>query len=296
MFDPEWPQQMEECARMLWGAPHKSSTSTDLRFGRTGAIHVDLVNCIWNDFHPGGDGGGFIDLYRLAHGRNPDRAEPRKTQASIVADEAEKAAEAAAKRESMERVRAELVCPKRTCVERYLRERGIDLAGLDDLFYHKKLWHNPTGRWWPAMVALVRDASGQVVAIHRTWLSYTDPPTKAPIEPNRMMLCPADGCAIHLAPAAPKMLIGEGIETTAAAMRLAGLPGWAAMAAGNLAKVVLPDLVREVVIAADNDEAGIKGAIAAAQRFQREGREVWVRAPEEGNWDYNDLLRRRVVV
>ena len=53
------------------------------------------------------------------------------------------------------------------------------------------------------------------------------------------------------------LVIGEGIETAASAGRLMGLPSWAAISAGNLAKgLVLPPEVLSVVIAADPDEAG----------------------------------------
>ena len=51
------------------------------------------------------------------------------------------------------------------------------------------------------------------------------------------------------------LVIGEGIESSASAGRLMGLPAWAAVSAGNLAKgLVLPSEARRVVIAADPDD------------------------------------------
>src|SRR5579859_8062725 len=131
------------------------------------------------------------------------------------------------------------------------------------------------------MVAAVRNVDGHLTSLHRTFLSYTDPPTKAPVEPTRMLLGPARGCAIRLAPAAPTLLIGEGIETTASAMKLLGLPGWSAISAPNMRVIELPEIVREVIIAADNDPTGITAAIHAAQRFRREGRAARIVKPSD---------------
>jgi putative DNA primase/helicase len=191
---------------------------------------------------------------------------------------------------------AKLVRPENRVVERYLRERLVEVADLQDILQHPKAFHAPSGTWWPAMVAAVRDVDGHLRSLHRTFLSHIAPPAKAPIEPVRMLWkgVPARVCAIHLAPAAPSMLVGEGIETTASAMKLLGLPGWAAISASNLPHVVLPDLVREVVIAADADPAGLRAAVRTAQRLRREGRAVRIVKPGHCN-DFNDLLQRHIV-
>lgn len=186
---------------------------------------------------------------------------------------------------------AELVSPKKGIVEAYLAERGIKIAPLQDILQHRRAWHPPSSRSWPCMVAAVRDVAGHVRSLHRTFLSYTYPPTKAAVEPARLLWpgTSSRGCAIHLAPAFPKMLIAEGIETTAAAMQRYGLPGWSTISASNMRVVELPDFVRDVVICADNDEPGLKAAIAAAQRFRREGRTVRIEKPANVK-DFNDLL------
>ncbi len=186
----------------------------------------------------------------------------------------------------------ELRRPEKGRVERYLRQRGIEVAKLNDIAYHPKAFHAPTNSWWPAMVAAVRDVGGHVRSFHRTFLSYTEPPTKAPIEPNRMLWGSARGCAIRLASAGAALILGEGIETTASAMKLCGLPGWSAMSATNLRHVELPECVREVVVAADHDRPGIAAAIRAAQRFRREGRQVRVIKSSRWGEDFNDLLLR----
>jgi putative DNA primase/helicase len=110
----------------------------------------------------------------------------------------------------------------------------------------------------PALVAAVRDVDGRFVGVHRTFLRR-DGSGKAEIEPRKASLGPVWGGAVRLTPleqviAANELVIGEGIETSASAGPLIGLPAWAALTAGNLASgVVLPSSIRKVVIAADRD-------------------------------------------
>jgi putative DNA primase/helicase len=100
--------------------------------------------------------------------------------------------------------------------------------------------------------------------------------------------------AIRLDTIAEELVIGEGIETSASAGRLLGLPAWAAISAGNLAAgLLLPAEVRRVVIAADADPSGERAARQAALRWQREGRSVRIARPDKSGRDFNDLLRAR---
>jgi putative DNA primase/helicase len=189
---------------------------------------------------------------------------------------------------------AELISAETGPVKWYLRARGIDITTLSDIAQHRQAWHQPSGRYWPCMVAGVRDVEGKMRSLHRTYLSYSDPPTKAPIDPPRM-LWPGPstrGCAIRLAPAFPKMLIAEGIETTASAMKIFGLPGWSAISATGLRNIELPAHIRDVTICADNDKAGIEAAEAAMRRLTAEGRDVRIKNPTDVK-DFNDLLLMR---
>jgi putative DNA primase/helicase len=103
------------------------------------------------------------------------------------------------------------------------------------------------------------------------------------------------GGAIRLSPAAPELVVGEGIETGASAGLLFGLPAWAAISAGNLARsLLLPPEVRSIVIAVDCDEEG-QGQRAAREawlRWTAEGRTVRAATPDAVG-DFNDLLMAR---
>jgi len=102
---------------------------------------------------------------------------------------------------------------------------------------------------------------------------------------------------VRLAPLAENGVLGlaEGIETGLSVMQACpDLPVWAALAAGNLAQVILPPEVARIVILADHDRegAGIRAAERAAARHHAEGRRVWIAMPERAGEDFNDLLQR----
>jgi putative DNA primase/helicase len=112
------------------------------------------------------------------------------------------------------------------------------------------------------------------------------------VTPVKASLGPIWGGAIRLHDLDPDrpLVIGEGIETSASAGRLMGLPAWAAISAGNLAKgLALPPQARRAVIAADPDDAGRTAARDAWTRWTGEGREVRITLPD-GTGGFNDLL------
>lgn len=181
----------------------------------------------------------------------------------------------------------------------YLAWRGLPhLIDCPVLRYRDDVPH-PAGGRFMGMVALVQDDAGALVAVHRTYLA-TDG-HKARVEPVKASKGAVAGGAIRLAPVAPHLVIGEGIETSASAGLILGLPAWAALSAGNLGNsLILPPEVREVTIAADDDgvnaqgrNPGIEAAEAAARRWEAEGRAVRIIKPNMLGKDFNDILMAR---
>ena len=183
-----------------------------------------------------------------------------------------------------------------TPADSYLTARGLPgLAASPALRYSADMPH-PDGRRYPAMIAVVSDAAGAPMAIHRTFLRR-DGTAKADVEPPRATLGPILGGAVRLNPVAAEMVVGEGIETSEAAGRLIGLPAWAAISAGNLAcGVVLPAVVRSVSIAVDTDPPGRDAAHAAWCRWRAEGRHVRFAMPDRDGIDMADVLVAREAV
>jgi hypothetical protein len=176
--------------------------------------------------------------------------------------------------------------------EAYLAARGLATLATSPALRFRGDCHHPEGGRLPAMVALVRDVAGAPVAVHRTYLSRSRD-TKTSVEPAKASLGPVWGSAVQLHDAATELVVGEGIESSAAAGLLLALPAWAAVSAGNLAKgLVLPPVVRSVIVAADPDPEGERAAVSAALRWRAEGRTARIARPT-GSGDFNDVLRSR---
>ena len=175
----------------------------------------------------------------------------------------------------------------------YLTRRGLDwLIEHEDVRFRPECSH-PTGARLPAMIWQARNAAGSVTCLHRTYLTWDG--AKAAVDPPKATMGPFAGGAIRLHPACWEMVVGEGLETTASAATILGIPGWAAIACGNLrARMVLPDTVRSITIAVDNDPPGQRAARIAATRWRKEGRRVRLAIPDNWGRDFNDVLLERV--
>ncbi len=176
-----------------------------------------------------------------------------------------------------------------TAAELYLRHRHLEhVIGSAALRYRRDVPHPEAGRT-PAMIALVHAIDDRPLGIHRTYVAPDG--RKANVEPAKASLGPIWGGAIRLDPVARELVIGEGIETSASAGKLLGLPAWAAISAGNLARgLVLAPEVRSIIIAADTDPPGERAARDAALRWSREGRKVRIARPDRENCDFNDIV------
>jgi putative DNA primase/helicase len=179
---------------------------------------------------------------------------------------------------------------EKTTVERYLKGRGINLPVPPTIRLLRKHKHLPSGQYFDVMLSAVTVwPENRVTAIHRT---YLDLDRKAPVDPAKKTLGLIEGGAIRLGPAESVLAIGEGIETCMSVMQTTGISTWAAMTAGNMKKVALPDTVRHVFLAVDNDKhgVGLRYAMQAKARFESQGRRVSMGMPSEPGRDFNDIL------
>ena len=176
-------------------------------------------------------------------------------------------------------------------VESYLRSRGLQLSPPPTLRLHARLKH-PSGGKWPAMVGLVtRGTDDKPLAIHRTFLAR-DGSGKASVDKQKMMLGPCRGGVVKLGAPCDLVMVGEGIETSLAAMFATGHPAWAALSTAGLRSLDLPDAVRDVIVLADGDDPGEAAARECAWRWKREGRRVRIARSPRG-LDFNDMLLGR---
>ena len=297
-------------ARALLGEPNpRMTTATELRFGRHGSLSVRLDSGQWFDFEAGA-GGGVLDLVTRVRGgdraaaarwlgaegfTDPVRARER-VSAPCPAGRAGGAGEGwttanecpwkASRRDCARRLWESTRPIAGTIAAAYLASRGVEnIARARSLRSHPSISHpGAPGRRFPALVAGVQDTAGRFMGIQRT---YLDGPRKADLDPVRASLGSLAGGAVRIAPGPRwELLLGEGIETTAAAVLVLDWPGaaWATLGTSGLRAVVLPESVRRVVIAADRDPGGLRAAVALAERLESEGRRVTIEAPPFGDF------------
>jgi hypothetical protein len=177
----------------------------------------------------------------------------------------------------------------------YFFARGLDVDRPRCLRYAASL-RRPDGAYGPAVVARVDDVEGRLVGVHRTWLVQDDAGIWR--RRDRAAFGLIRGGAVRLARAAETLMVGEGIETCAAAMQSTGMPGWAALSTSGIVSLILPPLVRHVIILADNDAsgAGERAARRAAQRWLAEGRRVQIAMPPEAGTDMADVHAQRAPI
>jgi hypothetical protein len=176
----------------------------------------------------------------------------------------------------------------------YLTSRGCVVPPVDaDLRYARALRH-PSGYVGPALVALVTDAvTREPLTLHRTWIKPDG--KKADVQPPRLLLGKhrKQGGVIRLWPdedVGQGLAIAEGIET-ALTVAHAFTPVWSVIDAGNMAGLPVLDGVRSLLIAADHDDAGLRGAEQCAARWHAAGVEVRIaKSPNQGQ-DLNDFAR-----
>lgn len=174
----------------------------------------------------------------------------------------------------------------------YLRNRGV---GMDE--YPKVLRTHPGLDYWdggkkagnyPAMLALVSDANGKPVSIHRTYLLNG---RKAPVEsPKKLAARIGHGSAIRLYSATNTLAVCEGIGTAMAVHLGAFRNVWAAISAHGMETLVVPFGIKRVEIWADNDASytGEAAAYALAKKLRLEGRDVCVLVPPIVDSDWLD--------
>lgn len=175
----------------------------------------------------------------------------------------------------------------------YLQARVCQVPPADgDLRYLPKLRH-PTGYSGPVLVALITDVcTGAPLSLHRTWIRPDG--RKADVTPPRLLAKDHSiiGGVIRLWPdeaVTAGLGIAEGIET-ALSLAHGFTPVWACIDAGHLAKFPVLNGIRDLIIAADNDDAGRKAASDCAARWSGHAAVRIIQADDAG-CDLNDMVQ-----
>lgn len=203
-----------------------------------------------------------------------------------------------------------------TPADLYLLGRGIGLHDLprvpgslrfaDSLKYwdHKARQES----FWPGMVAAITNHEGRFIACHRTFLKDHGGGLvmKAPVADAKLTLGSYRGGTIALsrgasgkklreAPEGDTIILCEGIEDgLTIALCQPDKRVHAAISVGNFQNVRLPQAVKHVVLAVDNDPAdssAAKAVQAAVDVLSGQGRDVSIARPPEGYKDFNEMYQ-----
>lgn len=178
----------------------------------------------------------------------------------------------------------------------YLHSRGLwPLPAGHRLRAHPSVeyWHdNRTVGRFPALVTPVRDGDSELVTVHVTYLTQ-DGAKVSEYEPRKILspMTGRFGCSAQLMEFTDVLGIAEGIETALSATKLTGIPTWAALNAGMLAKFEVAPEVAKLVIFADRDVAGLEAATKLMQKLQDKVT-MEIRIPTANAKDWNDSLRQ----
>jgi hypothetical protein len=190
-----------------------------------------------------------------------------------------------------------------TLVEAYLRSRKLNPPYPVDLRFHPALEYRcyDTGEIIhpPALVVAVRDASGGFRGIQRTWIAPEGGKARL-VDPRRSLgLLHGHGVWLRhgdwshhndLGSSTGTLLIGEGVETVLSLVRIVPSAAMvAALSASHLAGFALPHWVTHLIIARDNDPAGLRAARKLATVAEERGIAVTLFRPVLK--DFNTDLR-----
>ena len=235
---------------------------------------------------------GFLDAYRWLKGGEHATRPPSVIAAAKTVDTAERQAKAAHARS----IWADAAVVDGTPAERYLRRRGI-VTGTSQpelRFARVPAWKDyKTGRSGPnlpALIGAVRNVEGDVVGVQRIFLAEDG--SKAKMDRPKLSLGHIAGGALRLGPPpTDSLIVCEGPEDGLTLAQELGMPVWVALGTANLPSMGLPDGIRVVTIAGDNNPPGVAAVAAAAAAFTNQRRTVRTMFPDPMFVDFNDQLQ-----
>jgi hypothetical protein len=180
-----------------------------------------------------------------------------------------------------------------TPAEAYLRSRGLEsFSSARWLRFHPRCFYRDEVAGvatWPALLAAATDIEGEIQGLQRIWLTRGG--AKAPVRSPRRAMGTLLGHAVRFGHVQDVLVAGEGLETVLSVREaFPSLPAAAALSAAHLAALALPQSLRRLYIARDEDLAGLRAADRLADRAEASGVEAIQLRPRLD--DVNDDLRR----
>lgn len=198
-------------------------------------------------------------------------------------------------------------------VRRYFNSRQIwfdvdEVEKSDSLRFKPDLpYYEEDGReagTFPAIVCAIRDVAGNLITLHRTYLTTAG--NKAKVDNVKKMYpvpegCELSGASVRLGEPKEGILgLAEGLETALSVYRITQIPVWSTVNATLMAAFEVPAGVHTVLIWADKDQSytGEKSAYILKARLECLGLKAFVLLPalpipaQAKGVDWNDVLMK----
>jgi len=143
----------------------------------------------------------------------------------------------------------------------------------------------------PALLAAVTAPDGSLTAVEISYLTPNGQRARDLRLARKTIGAVPAGAAVRLDPAGAQLLVAEGVFTALSAGERFGLPAWALMGAGGLARWSAPAAVRRVLIAADRGQAGEEAAWRLTGRLRKAGVRTEVALPPPPHGDWNEVAQ-----
>lgn len=171
----------------------------------------------------------------------------------------------------------------------YIKRRGLHGVESAELRLHPHMTSVDDRMRRPALMAAIRSADGALQGVQATLLSAYGA-SKALVATPRRVIGKLLGGAVQLRRAGDTLVIAEGVESALSAASALGVPSWAALSAHNLSLFKPPPGVSRLIVAPDNDAAGLRAWDMLQERLSGGTAPELAMAPDGAN-DWNDWAR-----
>jgi phage/plasmid primase-like uncharacterized protein len=191
--------------------------------------------------------------------------------------------------------------------QKYLLKRGIWKENVSEaLRFHPSLGYFDSKSkkfigYFPAIIAPIRNLEGDIVSLHRIYL--TEEGDKAPVPEVKKLMSswgPLPGAAVRLYQHSSTLSVAEGIETALAVRAITRSPVWSCVNATLMERLELPKDVSHLVIWADKDPSnrGFEAATILADRAEKQGivTNIFLPNTEKTSMDWLDVLNEQGIL
>ncbi|MGE0045349.1 MAG: toprim domain-containing protein [Hyphomonadaceae bacterium] len=262
------------------GAGDRSVSLTETEKGRI-VVHCFSPRDDWRAVRDALRARGLLDAEKAAA---DVAAHMRRRHAVVQPDNEERIARA-------NRLWEEARVIRGTPASAYLKRRCIEAVESGELRFHPRMTSLDDRVRRPALVAALRAVDGALQGVQATLLTAYGA-AKANVTTPRRVIGKLLGGAVRLAPLGDVLIVGEGVESALSASDHLQAPAWAALTAYNLSQFTPPPEVRCLIVAPDNDAAGLHALETLRARLADLVRIEHAPAPAGVN-DWNDWSRVR---